>query len=589
MKRIIALLLVLVMVFALCACGNSGKSESIAEDQEKQNGEPFSERWEKASEVDFLSFCSAYEKNKVSAKNEYIGNDYKIMGYIYDIQDEYILMYPLIIDLKAKPFVSIKIPLRTEDILKISTNQVVTIYGEIIAIEAAADVDGQDVISVSISDEYEMEDSISIYGKIKHIGYYSNHTSGDMVLSILNIRNSKSSTSFLCYYSYDNTAKIKELINGDVPYREDDEVSLKAKVSYVVANGAAYGYDLYMHIDNIDEIRNYTFERLSKNGDSKYTEAEAFAEEGKLGSAAISFWNTGDRDARQCSLELWAQVAERKTIEAGGWHTVGVKNDGTVIATGEGEDGQKRVSDWTDIIAVSACFWHTVGLKSDGTVVAVGDETFHDGQCNVGGWRDIVAVAAGDACTLGLKADGTVVVAGKGYKASEFSDWSDIISISAGGFLAGLKEDGTVVAKGGYIEKTVAEWRDIVSISVGYDHIVGLKSDGTVVAVFGGWSESNYGQCDVSEWTDIVAIAAGNGFTVGLKADGTVVAVGQDSDGQVSKTASWTDIVNIAARAQHTVGVNAEGTIVAVGYNGNGDGHCNVSDWEDIKMPNTRR
>jgi hypothetical protein len=38
----------------------------------------------------------------------------------------------------------------------------------------------------------------------------------------------------------------------------------------------------------------------------------------------------------------------------------------------------------TNIIQVDAGGWHTVGLRSDGTVVAVGDNT--SGQCNVGGW-----------------------------------------------------------------------------------------------------------------------------------------------------------------------------------------------------------
>ena len=37
---------------------------------------------------------------------------------------------------------------------------------------------------------------------------------------------------------------------------------------------------------------------------------------------------------------------------------------------------------------VAAGGGHTVGLKDDGTVVAVGDSD--DGQCDVGGWTDII-------------------------------------------------------------------------------------------------------------------------------------------------------------------------------------------------------
>ena len=55
-------------------------------------------------------------------------------------------------------------------------------------------------------------------------------------------------------------------------------------------------------------------------------------------------------------------------------------------------DGQCNVGSWTDIVQVAAGGYHTVGLKSDGTVVAVGYNV--DGQCNVGSWTDITQVAA---------------------------------------------------------------------------------------------------------------------------------------------------------------------------------------------------
>ena len=68
---------------------------------------------------------------------------------------------------------------------------------------------------------------------------------------------------------------------------------------------------------------------------------------------------------------------------------------------------------------------HTVGLRSDGTVVATGYN--RDDRCNVSGWKDIVAVAAGDDHTVGLKSDGTVVAAGDNDEGqNEVSDWTDI-------------------------------------------------------------------------------------------------------------------------------------------------------------------
>ncbi|MCD7778301.1 MAG: hypothetical protein LUH47_07345, partial [Clostridiales bacterium] len=49
------------------------------------------------------------------------------------------------------------------------------------------------------------------------------------------------------------------------------------------------------------------------------------------------------------------------TVLDGYSHTVGLKNEGTVIATGTNENGKCNVKNWTDIIAVSAGFNHTVG------------------------------------------------------------------------------------------------------------------------------------------------------------------------------------------------------------------------------------
>jgi len=96
-------------------------------------------------------------------------------------------------------------------------------------------------------------------------------------------------------------------------------------------------------------------------------------------------------------------------VDAGYYHTVGLRSDGTVVAMGYGDRyyGQSDVDDWTDITQVTAGYAHTVALKEDGTVVAVG-YTYH-GECNVGDWSNIIRIAAGHYHTVGLRFDGTVV------------------------------------------------------------------------------------------------------------------------------------------------------------------------------------
>ena len=268
-------------------------------------------------------------------------------------------------------------------------------------------------------------------------------------------------------------------------------------------------------------------------------------------------------------------------VAAGGYHTVGLKSDGTVVAVGWNTYGQCDVGSWTDIVQVAAGEGHTVGLKSDGTVVAVGYNTY--GQCDVDNWTDIVQVAAGEGHTVGVKSDGTVVAVGSNsYGQCNVDDWMDIVQVATGVDFAyhtvGVKSDGTVVAVGyNFFEQCdVDNWTDIVQVAAGEGHTVGVKSDGTVVAV----GSNYYGQCNVDGWTDITQVTAVWDHTVGLKSDGTVVAVGWNDYGQCD-VGGWIDITHVAAGgiefAWYTVGLKDDGTVVAVGNNDYGQ--CDVGGW----------
>jgi uncharacterized repeat protein (TIGR02543 family) len=262
------------------------------------------------------------------------------------------------------------------------------------------------------------------------------------------------------------------------------------------------------------------------------------------------------------------------TIAAGGRHTVGIRPDGTVVATGNNDDGQCNVAGWTDIVHVAAGFSHTVGLEEGGTVVATGNND--DGQCNVAGWTDISMVVAGDWHTVGLKNDGSVVATGKSDQGQcDILGWADIQQVAAGGaHTVGLESGGTVVATGNNDDGqcNVGGWTDISMVVAGYAHTVGLKSDGTVVAT----GNNAEGQCNVAGWTDIQQVAAGRAHTVGLKSDGTVVATGRNNEGQC-KVSGWTNIVQVAAGGWHTVGLKDCGTVVATGNND--EGQCDVGSW----------
>ena len=81
-------------------------------------------------------------------------------------------------------------------------------------------------------------------------------------------------------------------------------------------------------------------------------------------------------------------------------------------------------------MAIAAGDWHTVGLKSDGTVVATGwlKDAGSENACSVSEWKNIVAIAAGTGYTMGLKEDGTIVVVGynEGMQQKEILKWNNI-------------------------------------------------------------------------------------------------------------------------------------------------------------------
>ena len=262
-------------------------------------------------------------------------------------------------------------------------------------------------------------------------------------------------------------------------------------------------------------------------------------------------------------------------ISAGGYHSVGLKEDGTVLAVGNNDNGQCNVEHWKDIKAISAGNCHTVGLKNDGKLVACGNNYY--GQCNVIKWENIVAISAGKDHTVGLKEDGTVVAAGNNvFGQCDVGKWKDIVAISAGGnHTVGLKKDGTVVATGYNKNRqcNVRDWKGISEISAGEYHTLGLMKNKTVVAV----GNNDNWQCNIARRENIIAISAAEDHSVGLREDGTVVATGSNDYGQCDVN-WWTDVVEIAAGLNFTIGLRKDGKLFACGNNYYYQ--CDIEDWK---------
>lgn len=143
----------------------------------------------------------------------------------------------------------------------------------------------------------------------------------------------------------------------------------------------------------------------------------------------------------------WTDIASVSTSGS----TIGITTNGTILTTNADLAGEWDVSGWTDIIAADTAYWgaHIVGLRSDGTVVATGLDNQYN-KIQVSDWTDIVEVYTTDKYTVGLKSDGTVVGTGLNIDGClNVSNWTDIASIRVWyGCTVGLKSDGSVVYAG---------------------------------------------------------------------------------------------------------------------------------------------
>lgn len=287
------------------------------------------------------------------------------------------------------------------------------------------------------------------------------------------------------------------------------------------------------------------------------------------------------------------------SVASGGYHTLALRSDGTVLAWGMNGNGELgdgstswdhgigpvQVRSLTGIVAVAAGYWHSVALKNDGTVWAwgatsqgvLGDPSAIDGSTpvKVVGLSGVVAVSAGTEFNLALKNDGTVWA------------WGD----NSYGQLGDGKGASDAYSA---FPVMVNGLTGVAAISAGYDHALALKNDGTVWA----WGRDDVYQCGVDyvegvnelvpvragSLSGVVTIAAGGWHNLALKSDGTLLAWGSNS---YRESGSGSEDVNIlvpvavsiptgervariAAGENHSIALMADGKLFAWG--GNDDG-----------------
>jgi len=272
-------------------------------------------------------------------------------------------------------------------------------------------------------------------------------------------------------------------------------------------------------------------------------------------------------------------------VSGGDLHSLALKSDGTVWAWGDNSSGQlgdfftesnktipvqvgvgqvSSTPGFNNIIAIDAGLYHNLALKADGTVWAWGGNT--SGQLGAGdasaryspiqiaGLSNILAIGGGQYHSAALKSDGTVWV------------WGD----NSHGQLG----DGTLVGPfQGTVQPTPVMNTNIsgvAQIAVGDRHTTALKSDGTVWS----WGYNELGQIGngtfllngcacvptptQSSIANVTDIRENNSFHIlARKIDGSIWAWGYNAEGEAgigTVTAQDPDHYSVLTPAQSIVG-----------------------------------
>lgn len=280
----------------------------------------------------------------------------------------------------------------------------------------------------------------------------------------------------------------------------------------------------------------------------------------RAGSATSAVWQVSVTLHGETTLwgdDSYSQVSGRLrnetnlvAISAGGFHTLGLRENGTVVAWGQNNAGQINVpSGLTNVVAMAGGGSHSLALRENGTVRAWGDNLH--GQTNVPtGLSNVTAIAAASSQSLALKNNGQLIVWGNTPVPAGVSN---LAAMAAGPEHAlGLLSNGTVQVWQGFwaVDLTPpAGLSNVVALACSYAHALALKKDGTVVA----WGQNTYGEATPpAGLSNVMKIAAGHQFSLAMRNDGTVVGWGRNDLGQTNVPEGLVNIRDISAGHQHS-------------------------------------
>ena len=251
------------------------------------------------------------------------------------------------------------------------------------------------------------------------------------------------------------------------------------------------------------------------------------------------------------------------SVSAGGYHTCGLRSDGSVACWGSDLHG-RSTPPVGSFVSVSAGDLHTCGVRSDGSVACWGNNYRGKSTPPVGSFD---SVSAGWDHTCGVKSDGSVACWGDNFLRKATPPVGSFDSVSGGGHhTCGVRSDGSVACWGSDLHgQSTPPVGSFVSVSAGDLHTCGVRSDGSVAC----WGNNEYGQATPPAGS-FDSVSAGDLHTCGVRSDGSVACWGSDHDywgsdyyGQATPPAGSFD--SVSAGGGHTCGLGSDGSVACWG------------------------
>ena len=280
-------------------------------------------------------------------------------------------------------------------------------------------------------------------------------------------------------------------------------------------------------------------------------------------------------------------ISNVKSVSNGEFHTIILKEDGSVYGVGSNYSGQLGMNlgsnfstssfiklNISNVKKVACGSWHTIILKEDGSVWMAGDNFLGTLGLNDNTDRSIFT-------EIPIK---NIIDVSAGFRTS-FIITADGVVYSAGANAFGALGVGDAIERNSFTNTGI---NNVEKVSCGYYHTAIIKKDGSLFAT--GWN--NYGQLGVNDnvdrheftntgLSDVIEVSSGRDHTMIIKEDGSLFGTGSNIEGQIgiggtTSTMVFLDtgennILAVSSGLNHTTIINSSFSLFSTGWNTNGE------------------